>query len=92
MEAHKGLFYRIVVFVLDTVVINILRNAVVYIKQRRRNKRGACDYVLGDRTVHIGLAGYRYTVGNQPGVYIAGNKFEFGLERRPAFIGKRGVF
>ena len=71
MEAHEGIGKLVVVFALDSLVVDVLRNGVVDIKKRDGVVGYASADVLGKSTVDIYFTGYRNATACKTAVYIA---------------------
>ena len=63
MESHKCISKLVIIFALDILIIDILRNRVIDIKQCHCVIRDAKSDVLAECAVNIYLTGYRDTSG-----------------------------
>ena len=88
MEAHKGISQLVIVLTLDVLIIDILRNRVVDVKQCNRIIRCTHTDVLRQSTIDIYLASYRNTAANETAVYIARLETKLAWEGWPALVGE----
>ena len=71
MEAHECIGKLIIIFALDILIIDVLRNGVVDVKQCNSVIGNAKSDVLAKSSVDINLAGYRDSSCSKTAVYIA---------------------
>ena len=71
MESHKCISKLVIVFSFDILIIDVLRNGVVDVKQCNSVIGNAKSDVLAKSSVDINLTGYRDSSGSQTAVYIA---------------------
>ena len=91
MEAHKCICKRIIVLALDILVIYVLGNGVVDIKQCNSVSGNAHTDIFAQCAVDINLAGYGDSAAYKSAVYIAGLKSELGGECGPALVSECNV-
>ena len=71
MEAHECICKLVIIFALDVLIVNVLRNRVVDVKQCNSVIGNAKSDVLAECSVDINLTGYRDSSGSKTAVYIA---------------------
>ena len=71
MEAHECIGKLIIIFALDILIIDVLRNGVVDVKQCNSVIGNAKSDVLAKSSVDIHLTGYRDSSCSKTAVYIA---------------------
>ena len=88
MEAHKGISQLVIVLALDILIVDVLRNRVVDVKQCNSIIRCTHTDVLRQSTIDINLASYRNTAANETAVNIARLETKLAWECRPALVGE----
>ena len=76
METHECICQLVIISSLDVLIINVLRNRVVDVKECNSILRNAKSDVLAECSVNINLTGYRNSSGSKTAVYIARLKSE----------------
>ena len=71
MEAHKCIGKLVIIFALDILIIDVLRNGVVDVKQCNSIIGNAKSDVLAECSEDTNLTGYRNSSGSQTAIYIA---------------------
>lgn len=88
MEAHEGIFLRIVRRRFDIRFVEITGDGVVNVEQGDCIAAGAHADVFADGAVDVDFTGDGDAAGYEAAVDVARFKAELGREGRPAFIGK----
>ncbi len=88
MEAHERIGKLVIILALDVLVVDVLRNGVVDVKESDCIAGYASADVLGECAVDINLAGYRDTAACETAVNVARLETEGLRECRPALVGK----
>ena len=91
VEAHERIGKLVIILALDVLVVDVLRNGVVDVKESDCIAGYASADVLGECAVDINLAGYRDTAACETAVNVARLETEGLGECRPALVGKCNV-